>query len=280
MLIIFNKKLRMIKKNFKRYLNKINNLFYHLSKKDTKIEIHQEVIAYPLQELNYHNYVGGLIDSKTNKLIKIAIFRNNKNEPCQHLSISNPQKKLSKDFPTIHNICLYGGILYNHFGHFLVESLGRLWAYEYVKELSPYICFYSSWGVPDYLNKDNYLNQVFTGFRIPIDKLIFLNDLVELKKIVIPQQKFDYCRNPDYIFSDFIKNFSFDESVPEGFENADKIYVSRANLPFASSDNCIHGRAIGENYFEQYLLSNGYQIFYPELYRLFQQLTVYNNAKK
>ena len=280
MLIIFNKKLRIIKRLLKRYLNKINNLFSHLSNKDIEIEIYEKIIVYPLQELTYHNYVGGLINSKSNRLIKTAVFRDNEGKICQHIHNFNAQEVLSKDFLKIQDTCLYGGFLYNHFGHFLVESLGRLWAYKYVKELDPYICFYVPWGVPDYLDKNNYVNQTLTGFKIPLKKLIFFNDLIQLKKVIIPHQKYDYCRNPDYIFSEFIKNFSFDESVPEGFENADKIYVSRANLPFASSNNCIHGRAIGEITFEQYLLSNGYQIFYPELYSLFQQLTVYNNAKK
>jgi capsular polysaccharide biosynthesis protein len=36
----------------------------------------------------------------------------------------------------------------------------------------------------------------------------------------------------------------------------------------------------GESLFEEYFISEGYKIFYPEKFDFFQQLTVYNNAKK
>jgi hypothetical protein len=117
---------------------------------------------------------------------------------------------------------------------------------------------------------------VLSGFKIPPDRLIFSKQPIEFERIVIPSQKygFGYLENPDDVFLDFIKKFKFKHITPPGFENADKIYVSRSKLPEADS------KIVGESLFEEYLISEGYKIFHPQNYSLFQQLTVYENAKK
>ncbi|PZV14491.1 MAG: hypothetical protein DCF20_12645 [Pseudanabaena sp.] len=268
------------KKFLRRLHNRAANSLFSLPKADNEISIHAQVIAYPLKELAHLDYSGGLINSTTHKLIAESIYY--KEEiPCQHFTNFNTQENLDLDVPEFEDTCLYIGILFNHYGHFLLESLGRLWAYESVKELNPYICFYAPWGVPKYLEENNYVNQVLTGFKIPHERLIFLEHLVRLKKVVVPQQKYGYgyLRNPDSVFFNFVKTFSFKDHTPQGFENADKIYVSRAKLPFSIKGN-VCGRAIAESVFEEYLISNDYKIFYPEFYNLFEQLTVYKNAKK
>jgi hypothetical protein len=119
---------------------------------------------------------------------------------------------------------------------------------------------------------------VLTGFGIPHKKLIFLDQSVRLKKVIIPYQKYgtlnEYAKDLDPVFQNFVKKFRFKNDIPKGFERADRIYVSRSKLPIDA------GRVIGETLFEEYLISNGYKILYPERYSLFQQLTIYNNAKK
>lgn len=129
---------------------------------------------------------------------------------------------------------------------------------------------------PDYLSRTNFINQALSGFKIPPNKLIFSKHPIGFKKIIIPSQKygFGYLENPDDIFLDFIQKFKFKHITPPGFENADKVYVSRTKLPEADS------KIVGESLFEEYLISEGYKIFHPEEFSLFQQLTVYENAKK
>jgi hypothetical protein len=244
-----------------------------------KISIHEEVILYPLvqkknDQLMGEFYSGGLIDSRSHKLIESAIHYNGVSY-CQELPNSY-KKGFIQDCLEIKNTVLFGGIIYNHFGHFLAESLGRLYAYKFVREYDPYILYYAPWGVPNYLEKNNYVNQILSGFNIPLKRLVFINRVARLRKALIPNQEygFGYMEKPDPIFLDFIKTFKFKADIPKGFENADKIYVSRAKLPNSK------GKQIGENLFEEYLKSNGYTIFYPESYNLFEQLTLYKNAKK
>ena len=245
-----------------------------------EILIYEEVLSYPLarslvQDTEYTKYSGGLINTKTYQLIAEAVHTDEGNY-CQELPTFNFHELAHKKISELKYPLLFGGILFNNFGHFLLESLSRLWAYDFVREIDPYILFYTPYGYPDYLDKNNYINQVLTGFGIPLKRIVFINQLVKIDKVLIPIQKYGhgYLTNPDAIFLNFIRSFRFKHDTPKGFENADKIYVSRSKMPIDS------GKPIAENLFEEYLLSNGYKVFYPEKFSLYQQLTVYHNAKK
>lgn len=279
-LIFYSHQVALAKMNQKSSLNGINKskILEIENKLIDKISIHKEVISYPLMQKRNNQsmgefFSGGLIDSRSHKLIASAIHYNGVSY-CQELPNSYKKDFIQDCLPIKHTI-LFGGILYNHFGHFLAESLSRMYAYNFVREYDPYILFYAPWGVPNYLEKTNYVNQILSGFNIPIKKLIFINREARIKKVLIPNQEygFGYMDKPDPIFLDFIRTFKFKSKIPKGFENADKIYVSRAKLPNTK------GKSIAENLFEEYLISNGYKVFYPESYNLFEQLTLYKNAK-
>lgn len=267
---------KQIENNHAQFQSLISTLSSDLS---DVISVHEDVISYPIKETGndwYEGWLeGGLINSKTHKLIEEAIYFEY-GYPFQLPPSSFDAEVVSKDVPEIEDTVFFGGILFNHFGHFLLDSLARLWAYPFFKELDPFICFYTPWGVSNFLEKSNYVNQVLTGFDIPHRRLVFINDLIKLKRVIIPHQKYglEHADNPEPVFLDFVKNFRFNADIPKGFESADRIYVSRSKMPFNS------GRVIGEDLFEKYLMSNGYKIFYPEHYTLIQQLTVYSNAKK
>lgn len=238
------------------------------------LSVYKDVISYPLDVGKEKNHSGGLIDSSTNQLIKEAIHFNG--ELCQELPDLDDNFFTKTDLPEIQNPVLFGGIMYNNYGHFLLESISRLWAYQYVKQFDPYILFYTYWGNPYYLNTKNYVYQALSGLNIPHEKVFFLEYAARIKTVFVPVQKYGYgfSKRPDELFMTFINSFKFPYSIPENYKNAKKIYVSRSKLPIG------YGKPIGENLFEEYLISNGYAIFYPERYTLFQQLSVYAHAEK
>lgn len=238
--------------------------------------IGEEVIAFPL-EVRTPRDIGGLVDSDRFQLIEEAIDRGYWNELYQEMPKIDNIQDFGTQLPRIEELVFFGGRLNDHFGHFLLESLSRLWAYEAFRQFDPYLFFYTPWGMPNYLEKNNYIYQVLSGFNIPHHKIIFTDHPIRLRKVVIPCQKYGRhsdIKNPEPIFLDFIKKFQFQQVQPLGFENADKVYVSRSKL------GANQGKMIGESLFEEYLISEGYKIFYPEKFTFFEQLTVYQNAKK
>lgn len=236
-----------------------------------------QAISIPLTKGKEKDSVGGLIDRASLQMIEEAIHFT-AGKATQELPCFENDKVFTEQLPKIEKLTIFGGILFNHFGHFLVESLGRLWAYDSFRQFDPYIFFnlYHSWGLPDHLTKTNFINQVLSGFKIPADRLILSKQPIEFERIIIPSQRygFGYLEQPDNIFLSFIRTFKFKHIDPPGFENADKVYVSRSKLPEA------HSKIVGELLFEEYLASEGYKIFHPEEFSLYQQLTVYRKAEK
>jgi hypothetical protein len=237
---------------------------------------HKNVLSFPLIEGKVKDYAGGLIDNKTHSLIPESIYLNYRKTLSQELPEVNTSVLLNSNLPVITHPVLFGGMFWNNFGHFLLESLARLWAYDYVKELDPYILFYLHWIPPNYLEKKNYAYQALAGFNIPHNRILFTNKPVIINDILIPAQKYgyEYCKNPDADFMKFIQSFRYPHILPKGFESTDNVYVSRSKIPDGS------GKPIGEKLFDDYLVSNGYTIFHPEFYTLYEQLTIYNRAKK
>jgi hypothetical protein len=233
-----------------------------------------DVIATPLKKGQTTQFSGGLINNKTFTLVNEAIHSNGL--PCQELQEVDVNELSDPRIPVIEHPVLYGGIMFNNFGHFLFESIGRLWAYECIKELDPYILFYAPYGQPKYFEKSNYVFQTLEGLGIPHKRMFFINRLVLIRRIIIPVQKYGYeiCKSSDAIIKGFFRQFHFAPKLPKSFEVADKIYVSRAGLPAGT------GKPVGETLFEKYLESNGYKSFYPELFTLYEQLNLYRRAEK
>jgi hypothetical protein len=243
------------------------------------ISLHENVISYPLvpvfDEKRLGEYfLGGLADATTRKLIPEAIHYNGV-AYSQSLPASHVEKFPLNDCLAIRQPVLFGGVLYNHFAHFVAESIHRLYAYPMFRNIDPYLLFQTPWGLPKYLETNNYANQVLTGFGIPVERLIFVDRVARIAEVIVPTQKygFGFLHKPDLTFVGFARSFRFPNNVPEGFERAEKIYVSRSGLRK-------RGAQIGEKIFEEYLTNEDYKVFHPERYTLFEQLAVYTHAKR
>ncbi len=249
------------------------------------ISIHRDVISYPLvnaprpSEIGLDNsffnfYFGGLLDPKTQTLIKES--NHYRDDSCiQSLPTAYIESYSLDNCIEIRRPCLYGGILFNHFGHFVSESLCRLYAYQMLREVDPFIMFYPLWGMAGYLEKDNYANQILAGFGIPLDRIIFVDQIAKIKEIIIPSQKYGFglMHRADKVFIEFARTFQFNRKIPRGYEEAEKIYISRSRLRRS-------GRQVGDKLFEVFLEQEGYKTFYPEQHTLAEQLTVYTSAKR
>ena len=219
------------------------------------------------------DFFGGLVDRNTNELIKEAVLLRY-GKLCQRLPDDSSLLAAPSSVAKHSGVFLFGGVLLDNFGHFLLESLGRLWSYSLLKEVDPFIFFYAPWGIPDYKNKGHYMYQTFTALNIPVNKIVFFNGVVQLEQVIVPEQKYGFgaCRTPDKTFVDFIRTFQLPERIKK--RGAEKLYISRSQLPLRQ------GRPIAETLFEEHLKGNGYMVIYPEKISIFEQLNLYKQARK
>lgn len=242
---------------------------------DNNVMIAYNTLSFPITNAtNGYDFQGGFASGKPLQLIEKAILKRG-NKLAQVMPLISSDFIIDK-LPQQDNVVFYAGILLNNFGHFLLESLSRLWAYHLFENLNLPILFYAPWGTSDYLKKDNYINQTLKGFGIPAERIIFCNEITWFKAVIIPEQKYGFtiCRNPDHRFLNFIGSFDIPLNIKPTLPTAERIYVSRSGLPFKQ------GRPIAETLFENFLQANKYIIIHPETLTLFQQLILYKNARQ
>lgn len=155
---------------------------------------------------------------------------------------------------------VYGGVLLHQFGHFLIESLCRLWyAIEHKKKNQKLIFLQDK---P--LNK-NFL-KLITLSGISLEDIIILDKPTQFRSVTVPEQSLHF-------FSNFSKNFKVPyEAITKNItpSNFKKIYLSRTKL---EKKDCIN-----EEYFENFYKDIGFHIVYPETLSLEEQISIISGA--
>ncbi len=195
----------------------------------------------------------------------------------QSLSWTTPEQPVNSvpalpegEIPLLAGRYLFGGILYGHFGHFIVESLARLWALDAVEGPIDGMVFTPK--VPDFAEKSVQKLQRLAatlGLRVPI---IVASDPLRVERLFVPQQGFgmNTLIEGSSAFRDFINRHAGAEIPAEG---AERLYISRSKLP------PMRGSILGEARLEQHLAAEGYDIFHPQSASPEEQIARYKAAK-
>jgi len=166
---------------------------------------------------------------------------------------------------------LWGGVLWMHFGHFLVESTTRLWALDVLKEDIDGILF-----IPKRpRNGDEVLSfqQDFVtmmGVDIPV---ACAASPEKVERLIVPGQGFglgSMISGTDAFRKAFANRFAKEVQA----DGPDKLYISRSKLPSG------RGNLIGETELEALLSAEGYTIYHPEKHDIHHQVATYKAAKK
>jgi len=166
---------------------------------------------------------------------------------------------------------LWGGVLWLHFGHFLVESTARLWALDHLEEEIDGILF-----IPKRPRNGGEVAGYQRDFLalLGCDKpLVSLDAPTRVERLIVPGQGFGLGSliTGTEPYRNTIANRFAQEIAPEGPE---KLYISRSKLPAG------RGNLIGEEALETYLAAQGYTVFHPEKHGLREQIAVYKAAKQ
>lgn len=166
---------------------------------------------------------------------------------------------------------LWGGVLWVHFGHFLVESTARLWALDHLDAPVDGILF---------IPKRPRVGDVTQGYQRQFLDLIAPDlpfrvaaEPTRVQQLVVPGQGFGLGRitagTPKFRAA-FHARFARDVE-PDG---PDKLYVSRSALGLGK------GGLLGEELLEQLLEQEGYHVFHPQQHDMKTQIARYKAARQ
>jgi hypothetical protein len=177
-------------------------------------------------------------------------------------NVPRPIVQASDFLPGTH---LYGGLLKNeHFGHFVAESLARLWATQVTRFES--VIFYlrdSSLPVPSFV--PDTLDCIRPKLRMHIAR-----EPTQVERLIVPEQlchpSIGFAAGHPLLKQALSSAASIDRDLPR------KIYVSRSLL--SGNEGCF----LGESYVEDTLKEEGYAVLHPQTLPIRDQLAAYAAA--
>lgn len=165
---------------------------------------------------------------------------------------------------------VYCGYLINHWGHFLVEAVARLWYFlQNDHTIDKYVFFIEE-------NADRQIKGNYKEFLQLLgiwDKLEIINVPTRYREVIVPELGYKWRTyfSQEYlnIFNVVVNNVKTDlnDKFPE------KIFLSRSALAKASNNE--FGLESIDNFYER----NGYKILFPEKISLSEMILYIRNAK-
>lgn len=168
---------------------------------------------------------------------------------------------------------LWAGVLFDHFGHFLVESMSRLWAAHHGAGAGALdgICY-----IPKRPGRRGGLHgfqrQVLDVFGLGLPVRLATR-ATRIETLVVPGQGFGLGEmiGGTAAMRDAVHRHFAAEIAPEG---AERLYLSRSALP---PDG---GAIIAETVIEEHLRAQGYRIMHPQDHSLTEQIAQMKAARQ
>ena len=183
-----------------------------------------------------------------------------------HTSNSLRKAYLKRNAPKkMYGHYLYLGHLNHHFGHFMEECLGRLWACEkYQSEVDSFIFIVTN----ENIVLKPFMLEIFLLFNIDISKIKLVSELVEVENLIVPELGSWFGGEKKW-FRRVIKKYIHLENYKKVLPK--KIIVRRSSK--------FLGRVAGFNYFSNILVSKGFTEIFPEKYSLEEQIAFVISAE-
>lgn len=167
---------------------------------------------------------------------------------------------------------VYFGLYFAHWGHFLVDLMGRLWYYAkglaggkqlklaYIGEEEP---------------KGNFL-EIFQLLGIDSEDLLHVTKPTRFRNVIVPEFSCKSCQwySEEYraIFDTMIARVAEEGYAPEQLQDVEKVYFSRMFFGKAKHSE------FGENNIAKWLETNGFTSVAPEKLSVRDQIYLWNHA--
>lgn len=172
-----------------------------------------------------------------------------------------------KKLQYINEEVVYINAFYEHWGHFLVDIVSRLW--YVIKNPNKYKIVFIVDEFSDIKIDGNYL-EFLELFGINKENIIIVNSPTRFKSIIIPDVSIYpgkyYTKEYKKIFDVLFKKIDYNPKIPK------KIYLSRVKYRKAKS------KEKGEKNIEKLFNRNGYTTIYPEAMTLKDQIAYYKSC--
>ena len=167
---------------------------------------------------------------------------------------------------------VYFGIHFNHWGHFLIDLMGRLWYFAQGKRKGLKLAY-----LGDEEPKGNFL-QIFHLLGLEPEDLIHVTEPTRFRKVIVPEFSCKSCEwySAEYrgIFDAMIRKVAEENYEPEGLKGLEKVYFARTAFGKAKATE------FGEDNIVTWMQANGFTPVAPEKLSVKDQIYVWNHARE
>lgn len=167
---------------------------------------------------------------------------------------------------------VYFGMFFNHWGHFLIDLMGRLWYFAKNKASHVKLAY-----LGDEEPRGNFL-EVFSLLGIGPEDLIHVTEPTRFRNVIVPEFSCQSCvwYSDEYkaIFDSMIARVAEEGYIPEKLEGVKKIYFSRLSFGKAKASE------FGEKNIARWLEDNGFTSVGPETLSVRDQIYIWNHAEE
>ena len=165
---------------------------------------------------------------------------------------------------------LWGGLLYNHFGHFLCEGTTRLWGVHAAKQPLEGVLFFAKWDDEEGSPLPGYQQEFLRLMGIDLPAHI-IRVPCTVEELIVPGQGFGLgpMASGTAQFQQVVRTQFAKDVTPKG---GDKLYISRSAIGPRK------GGLLFETRLEALLEAEGYEIYHPQKHSLEDQAARYKAA--
>lgn len=226
-----------------------------------RIETLADPIVVPPEESNFVQ-PAGILASDGSYCAHGALWRRHR-----PITVAPPRPETVTE--TLAGRWLWGGVLWQHFGHFLVESTSRLWALNALDRPVDGVLFIPK--RPRVGDAVREFQRDFVSLLAPDLPIRVITAPTCVQELVVPGQGFGIGAliGGTRSFRDAM-HARFAREIPA--DGPERLYISRSALGLGK------GGLLGEERLEEQLVQQGYEIFHPEKHDLATQMARYKAA--
>lgn len=230
-------------------------------KKDTlSFEVVENGIVFPCKIIESANYrvSGGVTDADFNP-VELSFTKHSNFGDIRNLcSLNQAPPPLPESIDFIDEEVVWLGYAWDFYGHFLSDSLGRLWYLLSNKNLK--VCYISK-------TEDTFLD-FFRLFGLKDEQMIRVTKPTRFRKVIVPEPAFRYHDYYHEKFKDVINEIT-KYIKPARFK---KVYLSRGKFnPSVPT--------VGEKVIENAFKKMGFKVIYPERLSLKKKIAIMKGAE-
>ena len=229
---------------------------------DNDFDVYQDAVILPIRRIRAAKGLineGGVCDARFNFIAGYSYHDENRPDNTFLMFSSS---YIPNEVETLDEEVVFSGTLINHFGHFIQDSMSRMWYAAKYKNIKVALLLNPSFGWKDWTLESSYHLKLLELLGIGLDRIIIVKKPTRYKSVIVPKQSVYWIGGK---YNSKLLRIVYDTArqnvVPKEYK---KIYLSRSAWK---------SPLLNEAYFEEFFSNRGFKVIHTQKLPLDEQIS-------